>query len=107
MLIKFARNFYIWVSQWRAVSMEINIINCKFYSDFISIKYNRNAKHRKSARLTTKEVKERYYPEYRYAVVSVGLGNYPLWICKDIDEAKERVKCSCQRLHIVYLGDVE
>ena len=53
------------------------------------------------------KVKKRYYPEYRYAVVSFELGNYPLWICKDIDEAKERVKCSCQRLHIVYLGDVE
>lgn len=85
----------------------INFINCKFYSDFISIKYNRSTKHRKSARLTTKEVKKIYYPEYRYAVVSFELGNYPLWIFKDIDEAKERVKCSCQRLHIVYLGGVE
>lgn len=84
----------------------INLINCKFYSDFIGIKYNRSTKHGKPARLTIKEVKERYYPEYRYEVVSVRLGNYPLWICKDIEEAKERVKCSCQRLYIVCLDDV-
>ncbi len=89
-----------------AVCEIINFINYKFYSDFISIKYNRSTKHRKSARLTIKEVKKRYYPEYKYAVVGVGLGNYPLWICKDIDEAKERVKDSCQRLYIVDLGDV-
>ena len=41
----------------------INFINCKFYSDFISIKYNRSTKHRKSARLTTKEVKKNEVPQ--------------------------------------------
>ena len=60
----------------------------------------------KSGHLTLKEVKERYYPQYRYAVVNVEFSNYPSWICKNIEEARERVKDSCQRLHIVDFEDV-
>lgn len=84
----------------------VNFINYKFYSDFRNIECGNN-KHRKPAHLTLKEVKERYYPEYRYAVVSVGLDDYPLWLCKSIEEAKERVKYSYQRLYIVELGDAK
>lgn len=83
-----------------AVCEIINFINYKFYSELISTKY------RKSAHLTLKETKERYYPQYRYAVVNVEFSNYPLWICKNIEDARERVKDSCQRLRIVDLGDV-
>jgi hypothetical protein len=39
-------------------------------------------------------------------VIYVEFSNYPSWICKNIEEARERVKDSCQRLHIVDLGDV-
>ena len=84
----------------------INIVNHKSYSDFICARHNRNTKHRKPARLSLKEAKERYYPEYKYAVVNLECANYPLWLCKNIEDAKERVKYSCQSLYIVDLGDV-
>lgn len=83
----------------------VNFINYKFYSDFRNIERGNN-KHRKPAHLTLKESKERYYSEYRYAVVNVGRGNYPLWLCKNIEDAKEKVRYSCQSLYIVDLGDV-
>lgn len=89
-----------------AVCEIINFINYKFYSELIGTKYSRNAKCRKPAHLTLKETKKRYYPQYRYAVVNVEFANYPSWICKNIEEARERVKDSCQRLYIVDLGDV-
>lgn len=89
-----------------AVCEIINFINYKFYSELIDTKYNRNTKHKKSGYLTLKEVKERYYPQYRYAVVNVEFSNYPSWICKNIEEARERVKDSCQRLYIVDFEDV-
>lgn len=89
-----------------AVCEIINFINHKFYSELIGTKYSRNTKYRKSSHLTLKESKKRYYPEYRYAVVNVEFGNYPSWICKNIEEARERVKDSCQRLYIVDLEDV-
>lgn len=84
----------------------INFISYKPYSDFIGARYNRNTKRRKPARLSLKEAKERYYPEYKYAVVNLEYDNYPLWICKNIEDAKETVKYSCQSLYIVDLGDV-
>jgi hypothetical protein len=89
-----------------AVCEIINFINYKFYSELIDTKYNRNTKYKKSGHLTLKEVKERYYPQYRYAVVNVEFSNYPSWICKNIEEARERVKDSCQRLYIVDFEDV-
>nr|DAK51567.1 MAG TPA: hypothetical protein [Caudoviricetes sp.] len=88
-----------------AVCEIINFINYKFYSELIDVKYNRNTKYRKSGHLTLKETKERCYPQYRYAVVNVEFSNYPSWICKDIEEARERVKDSCQRLYIVDFED--
>lgn len=84
----------------------INFISYKSYSDFIGIKYNRNTKHRKPAHLTLKEAKEKYYPEYKYAVVNLELGNYPLWLCKNVEDAKEKLRYSCKSLYIVDLGDV-
>ena len=84
----------------------INFISYKSYSDFIGIKYNRNTKHRKPARLTLKEAKGRYYPECRYAVVKAGSDNYPSWLCRSIEEAKEITENSCQSMYIVDLGDV-
>ena len=32
-----------------------------------------------------------YYPEYRYAIVEAGRENYPLTLCKNIEQAKEEV----------------
>lgn len=82
----------------------INFISYKSYSDFIGIKYNRNTKHRKPIHLALKEAKEKYYPEYKYAVVNLELD--PLWLCENIEDAKEKVRYSCQSLYIVDLGDV-
>lgn len=85
----------------------INIINHKFYSGLISIKYRKKQKRRNPVHLITlKEAKERYYPERRYAVVRAGSDNYPSWLCGNIEEAKEIIENSYQSLYIVDLGDV-
>lgn len=41
--------------------------------------------------MTLKQAKEMYYPEYRYAIVEAGRENYPLTLCKNIEQAKEEV----------------